>query len=448
MPPLPHNLDAERAVLGAVLQDPAALPRAAQHVTADDFYHPALSLAFAAASALREDGEPVDLVTVPERAAAIAAARKGKVPVNLVALLVEACDAMVVADNVAWHAQRVAEQAQLRALIQAADEARAAAHEPGADPVEVAARAQAAIHGAARGQSAGKLVTQHQSVTAALRSFDQAIEARKGRGTSPAIPTGFQALDALLQGGWRRVYAVIGARPSMGKTSFAMDCAEAAAKFGGAAVLVVSLEMDHDALSLRRISAASGVNGYALNTGDVDGEAILRVTRAAGPLMRLPIWYHDKSPKLETVLGAIRSWASDPDMAGGFERRLVVVDYAGLVEYESARRSSNREQDVSHISRSLKAVQREIGGSLICLSQLNRELEKRGNKRPVLSDLRESGSLEQDADVIAFLYRDEVYNPQSSEKGIAEVIIGKQRNGPLGVVKLGWDAPRTRFVER
>ena len=233
----------------------------------------------------------------------------------------------------------------------------------------------------------------------------------------------------------------------MGKTSFAMDAAEAAARFGGAAVLVVSLEMDHDALSLRRIAAASGVNGYALQTGDVDGMAISRVTRAAGPLMKLPIWYHDTSPRLDTILGVIRSWAADPDAAGGFDRRLVVVDYAGLVDYESARRSSNREQDVSHISRSLKAVQREIGASLLCLSQLNRDLEKRGNKRPMLSDLRESGSLEQDADVIAFIYRDEVYNDASADKGTAEIIVAKQRNGPIGTVRLGWDAPRTRFVE-
>lgn len=433
----PQAVAEEQSVLGGVLLAPERMDDVADLLETRDFYTRSHRLIWRAMSVLAEAGDPIDVVTVDSflRGKGLDQDAGG---LGYLATLAKDTPS---AANIVAYAKRVREAALKRDLLQGAREIEAAVHATdGRDAAALVDLAERTVLAVADRRGRGG----HRSVKDVLVRVVDRIEVlfQSGSGMT-GLPTGFVDLDRDTLGFEPGDLVIVAGRPAMGKTSFAMGIAEQVAR-AGHGVAVFSLEMPAEQLVLRMASGLGSISLQRLRQGKLDDEEWPRFTAAVATLADEPLLIDDTGGLSPAEVRARARRAKKELERDGKELKLIVVDYLQLMQVPD--RAANRTEEVSEISRSLKALAKEMGVPVVALSQLNRSLEQRANKRPVLSDLRESGAIEQDADVILFVYRDEVYDPQSPDKGSAEIIIGKQRNGPIGMVRLAFLGQHTRFA--
>jgi len=425
----PQDTDAEQAVLGAMLIDPDAVPRSIELLRPDDFYRPAHRMVFEAMMDLFDRSSPVDVVTC-----SAALRQSGRLEaVGGAAYLAELQDAVATSANVAYHARIVADRSMLRALIEAGTDIARKGYEAEDGPAELLDQAEERIFGLSQRRNREAA----HPLKAVLRRAFERLEVRYNNPDVLGVPSGFGALDHMTAGFQPADLVVIAARPSMGKTGFILNVARNAA-MAGAPVAIFSLEMSSEQLALRLLCAEAGIDSQKIRQGRVENEEWPMLSAALGRLGDAPIFIDD-SPSMSALDVRARSRRLKAEHGIG----LILIDYLQLMSATS--RSENRQQEISLISRSLKALARELEVPVIACSQLSRAVEARQDRRPLLSDLRESGAIEQDADVVAFLYRDDYYNPDSDQPGVMEVIVAKQRNGPTGLVRLHFRKETGKF---
>lgn len=428
----PHNLGAEESVLGAMLLSRDAIAAAVELVRHDDFYKPAHAHIFDAVTTLYGAGEPADPITVAEelrRAGIIESIGGSQILVDLQA-------ATPSISNVTRYAKIVAENALLRKMIGVAGEIAEMGYELPDDVPAAVDRAEHMMFSLAQRHTTDTMAPVRSSLGAALETIlDPTI--RPARAS-----TGFWALDDLLMGLAPGAMYVVGARPSMGKTAFALSIARHIAKVDHLPVLFASLEMGNQELTTRLLSMEAQVESQKLKRGapSMNDDDMAKLMKAVGSLETMPLFLDDDpSITVMQLRGRARRLEARHGKVGA-----IIVDYLQLMTGRT--NAESRQVEVAEMSRNLKILARELQVPVIALSQLSRQLENRADKRPMLSDLRESGSLEQDADVVMFIYRDEVYNPASPDKGIAEVIVAKHRNGATGIKRLAFIGPYTKFA--
>jgi replicative DNA helicase len=429
----PHSIEAEQSVLGGLLLDNSAWERVGDALTGSDFYRRDHRLIFEAISALCEEANPADVVTVSEhleKSGTLDAA-------GGLAYLGTLANNTPGAANIAAYANIVRERSVLRDLLRATSEISAATYAPdGRNARDLMDFAEKRIFEISeKGNRRGEFQPINRLLSEAVDRIDQLY-----RSTSPltGVPTGFTDLDEMTSGLQPADLVIIAGRPSMGKTSLAMNMAENAAVGHKIPVAVFSMEMPGSQLAMRMMASLGRINAHRVRTGKLDDEDWPRLTSAVSLLNEAPI-YIDDTPGLTPMELRARARRLKREKGLG----LILIDYLQLMQ--STESEENRATEISNITRALKGLAKELHVPVIAMSQLNRSVESRTDKRPVMSDLRESGAIEQDADVIIFIYRDEKYNENSPDKGIAEVIIGKQRNGPTGTVRLTFLGEYTRF---
>jgi replicative DNA helicase len=432
----PQSLDAEQCVLGGILLDNAGLDRVVELLNADDFYREAHRKLFRAMLTLADRHEPVDLVTLSEALRA----RGELTDVGGNAYLAELADRVPTAANIVSYAKIVRDRSVLRALISVATDVAARGYEASDDVDQMLDRAEEAIFRIRDRKTSGHFVRLDGVLTEAFKTIERLYEQKT---PVTGVTTGFAELDRLTAGLQRSDLIIVAGRPSMGKTAFCLNMAENAALRSDVGVAIFSLEMSKEQLALRMLCSEARVDLSRVRTGHLTDREFPRLAMAAGRLGEAPV-YIDDTPAISVLelRAKARRLKRDPQAKLG----LIIVDYLQLMRADGR---DSREQEISEISRSLKALAKELDVPVVALSQLNRQVESRNPPRPKLSDLRESGAIEQDADVIAFIYRDEVYNPDDPDKhGLAEVIVAKQRNGPIGNVELTFLSAFTRFENR
>ena len=433
----PNSVEAEQSVLGGLLLDNLAWDRAADLLNEADFYRHEHRLIFAAVGALIGASKPADVITVFEHLQTLGKAQDcgGLAYLNALAQSVPS------AANLRRYAEIVRERAVLRRLIAASDEiATSAFNTQGRAVVQILDEAEGLIFKIGEEGSRTRQGFQgiDKLVTALIDRVNELAE--NGAEEVTGVRTGFYELDRMTAGLQKGDLIVLAARPSMGKTAFALNIAEHVAVAEGLPVLVFSMEMGAAQLALRMVGSIGRINQQHLRTGRLDADEWGRLADAAERLGKAAV-YIDETPAL--TVAELRARARRmARQCGGLG--LVCIDYLQLMSGSSGS-EENRATEIGEISRGLKALAKELQCPVIALSQLNRSVESRNDKRPMMSDLRESGAIEQDADVIMFIYRDEYYNKESKEPGVAEIIIGKQRNGPVGTLKLTFLKPLTRF---
>jgi replicative DNA helicase len=429
----PQNIEAEESLLSAILVDNTALLEVVEILGTPDFYRTAHQKIFAAISDLFDRGEPIDLVTL-----ANVLKEKGHLEsVGGAAYLSHLVDAVPLAVNAQHYARIVHDKAVLRRLIEKANAITKRCFQEHGGTDEILDFAEASIFEVTEKKARQAFYTLSKLIDG---NIDFLEEKQKNKSLVTGVPTGFTQLDNLTAGLQNSDLVILAARPSMGKTALALNIARNAAVEAGVPVAIFSLEMSKEQLSLRLLCAEARIDSARLRSGFFSMEDWDRVTDAAGVLSPAPIFIDD-SPSLSAleVRAKARRLKMDKDIG------LIIIDYLQLMQGRAS--AERRDLEISEISRSLKALAKELRLPVLALSQLNRMLEQRTDKRPRLSDLRESGALEQDADVVAFIYRDEVYNKEETnpQKGTAEVILAKQRNGPTGDVLLTFLSAYTRF---
>ncbi|OZI33853.1 replicative DNA helicase [Bordetella genomosp. 10] len=434
----PHSIEAEQSVLGGLLLDNAAWDRVADVLVEEDFYRHDHRLIWQAMAKLIGLSRPADVVTVHE-----ALITNGKSEdAGGIAYLNSLAHNTPSAANIRRYAEIVRERATLRKLVTIADEISSAALNPqGKEARQILDEAESKVFKIAQeGQrgSAGWHEIQ-PLLTQVVERIDELYH-RDTESDVTGVPTGFTDLDKMTSGLQGGDLIIVAGRPSMGKTTFSMNIGEHIAIEQGLPVAVFSMEMGAVQLAMRMLGSVGLLDQHRMRTGKLTAEDWPRVTHAVQMMQDAQV-YIDETPALSAmeVRARARRLARQCGQLG-----LIIIDYMQLMAGNGG--SENRATEISEISRSLKGLAKELNCPLIALSQLNRSLEQRPNKRPVMSDLRESGAIEQDADLILFIYRDEVYNPDSPDKGTAEIIIGKQRNGPIGTVRLTFQGMSTRFL--
>ena len=431
----PQSVDAEQAVLGGLMLDPNAFDRVADQLVEEDFYRRDHQLIYRAVRDLVEMNRPCDAVTVGEwfDSQGISEQVAGG------AYLVELAASTPSAANIKAYAEIVRDKAIQRRLIDVGTAIVNDGFQPeGRDSTELLAKAEKEVFAIAEGHARGK--QDFTQVKVALREAFDVLQKRAENGSGiTGLPTGYANFDRMTAGLQPTDLIILAARPAMGKTTFALNIAEYAALKSKKAVAVFSMEMSASQLALRLISSLGRVNATRLKTGDLEDEDWSRVTGAIAQMSGVKIFIDDTPGLSPEVLRAkARRLKREHDLG------LVVIDYLQLMQVPG--NNENRATEISEISRSLKGLAKELNVPVIALSQLNRSLESRTDKRPVMADLRESGAIEQDADMIVFIYRDEYYNKENSpDKGLAEIIIGKHRNGPTDSFKLRFFGEYTRF---
>lgn len=420
-------------MLGSIMLQQGAMPKAAELLVEDDFYRDAHKQIYSAMVALFERGEPLDLITVSSQLKNGGRLDSVGGPAYLAAL----ADIVPVAANIAYYAKIVREKSILRRLIATGTEIAGRCYEEQDDIDGLLDEVEQSVFEISQAKSSQSFYPLNSVISSAFKHIEQLYE-RKEHITG--VPTDYHDLDKMTAGLQRADLIILAARPSMGKTALAINMAQNAAVLHRVPVAIFSLEMSKEQLGMRILGSISRVDAQRLRTGFLKETDWTKLTRAVGMLAEAPIFIDD-TPAI-TVLemrAKARRLKTEHDIG------LVVVDYLQLMRGRTNVQS--REQEISEISRALKAMAKELGIPVLALSQLNRSLESRPNKRPQLSDLRESGAIEQDADVILFIYRDEVYNKaeDNPRKGLAEIIIGKQRNGPTGAVELAFLDRYTSF---
>ena len=434
----PHSIEAEQSVLGGLLLDNQAFDKIADLVGEDDFYRDEHKRIYRQIRKLLERGKPVDVVTVAE---SLDLAGEGADTGGL-AYLGELAANTPSAANIRRYAEIVRERAILRQLVTAGDEIAGSAFNPlGRDPKQLLDEAEAKVFAIAESGFRHQAGFQHINplLTQVVERI-QELHDRDNPSDITGIPTGYHDLDGKTSGLQPGDLLIVAGRPSMGKTSFALNIGEHVAIEVGLPVAVFSMEMGGAQLAMRMLSSVGKLDAHRVRTGRLNDDEWSRLTFALGKMHEAPL-YIDETPALNPI--DLRARARRLHRQCG-KLGLIIIDYLQLMSSANGS-GENRATEISEISRSLKGLAKELNVPVIALSQLNRSLEQRPNKRPVMSDLRESGAIEQDADVIMFIYRDEVYNPDTPDKGSAEIIIGKQRNGPIGTVRLTFLGEYTRF---
>ncbi|MBB1089250.1 replicative DNA helicase [Lysobacter sp. SG-8] len=431
----PQSIEAEQSVLGGLMLAPDAYDRVIDHITESDFYRRDHQLIFRAINELAKKGKPYDAVTLGEWFDSMGMGEQ----VAGGAYLIELASTTPSAANIRAYAEIVRDKAILRQLIDVGTGIVNDGYQPdGRDSSEILDEAERQVLAIAQANSSGKddFTSVHQALTAA---FDELQTRYANGGGITGLPTGYTEFDELTAGLQKTDLVILAARPAMGKTTLALNMAEYAAFRSKLPVAVFSMEMSASQLAMRLISSVGRVNAQRLRTGQLEDEDWSRVTSAIRQLREVKIFIDDEPGLSPTKLAAKARRLKREHGLG-----LIVIDYLQLMSVPG--NSENRATEISEISRSLKGLAKELEVPVIALSQLNRSLETRTDKRPVMADLRESGAIEQDADMIVFIYRDEYYNKENSpDKGLAEVIIGKQRSGPTGSVKLKFFGEYTRF---
>ena len=429
---LPHSVEAEQSVMGSMIMDRDAIMTASEVITSEDFYQSQYGVLFDAMLELYNEGKPVDLVTLQERL------REKDVPPEISSLefVRDLLDAVPTSANVRHYATIVQEKSMLRKLIKVNEDIANTCYLAREKTEDILEETEKKIFDLLQYRSTGDFVPIKQVV---LNALDKIEKASKNKGTVTGIPTGFIDLDYKTSGFQPSDLILIAARPSMGKTAFVLNVAQHMAFKEGKTVAIFSLEMSKEQLVNRLFSLESKVDSQALRTGNLTDEDWAKLIEGAAVVGKSNLIIDDTPGiSIAELRSKCRKFKLEHDLG------IIIIDYLQLMS--GGKHSESRQQEISEISRSLKAVARELNVPVVALSQLSRAVEQRPDHRPMLSDLRESGAIEQDADVVMFLYRDDYYNKDTDKKNIAEVIIAKQRNGPIGTVELVWLPNYTKFA--
>ncbi|OLS41344.1 replicative DNA helicase [Bacillus sp. MRMR6] len=429
----PQNIEAEQAVLGAIFLEPSSLTVASEILIPEDFYRAAHQKIFDVMLKLNDRGKAVDLITVTEELAAA----KLLEDTGGVSYLSELAGSVPTAANIEYYANIVGEKSLLRRLIRTATNIATDGYSREDEVDALLSEAEKSIMEVAQRKNAGAF---HNIKDVLVRTYDNIEEMHNRVGEITGISTGFAELDRMTAGFQRNDLIIVGARPSVGKTAFALNIASNVATKTGENVAIFSLEMGAEQLVMRMLCSEGNIDAQRLRTGSLTDEDWGKLTMAMGSLSNSGIFIDD-TPGVR--ISDIRSKCRRLQQEHGLG--MILIDYLQLI-LGSGRAGENRQQEVSEISRSLKQLARELKIPVIALSQLSRGVEQRQDKRPMMSDIRESGSIEQDADIVAFLYRDDYYDKESENKNIIEIIIAKQRNGPTGTVSLAFVKEYNKFV--
>jgi replicative DNA helicase len=428
----PQNLEAEQAVLGAVMLEADAGSSVFAILQPEDFYRDNHRYIYTAVRDLFEKGEPIDLVTVAETLR-----QQGRLElIGGITTISEIARSVPSAVNVEYYAKIVAEKSLLRQLIRTAKNLADRGYDPGEEAVTLLAEAEKMILDLSQRRISNNFVSIRAIL---LETFEKIEMLYANKGNLTGVPTFFQQLDRITSGWQASDLIIIAGRPSMGKTALALNMAQNAAVRAKVPSVLFSLEMSKEQLVQRMLCSEAMVDQQRVRTGELLDTDWPKLTRAVGPLSEAPIFIDDT---VGITLSELRSKARRLKIENNLG--MIMIDYLQLLS--ASKKSENRQQEVAQISRGLKAIARELKLPVIALSQLNRGVEQRQDKRPIMSDLLESGAIEADADVIAFIYRDEYYHPESEKKGIAEIIVAKQRNGPVGTLELGYLKEFAKFV--
>ncbi|MBT9772277.1 replicative DNA helicase [Coprococcus catus] len=432
---LPHSIDAEKAVIGSMIMDADAVVAASEMITGDDFYQRQYGILFDAMVELYNEGKPVDVLTLQERL------KMKDVPEEFssIEFISELVSSVPTSANVRHYAQTVSDDATLRRLIRVNEEIANTCYQHRESLDEIMNTTEKRIFDVLQKKSTDEYVPIKDVV---LSVIDKIEAAARHKGTVTGLATGFYDLDYKTSGLQPSDLILIAARPSMGKTAFVLNLAQYMCVRNHVPTAIFSLEMSKDQLVNRILSMESKVDSQSMRTGTLQPADWEKLIESAGVISTAPLIIDDTPGISITELRSkCRKYKLENDLG------LVIIDYLQLMTGGS-RKQESRQQEISEISRSLKALAREINAPVIALSQLSRACETRPDHRPMLSDLRESGAIEQDADVVMFLYRDDYYNKDTDKKNISEVIIAKQRNGPIGTVELVWLPNYTKFANK
>ncbi|MGL4362072.1 MAG: replicative DNA helicase [Cellulosilyticaceae bacterium] len=429
----PHSVEAEQSVLGAIIMDHEAMTVASEILRPNDFYRPDHQVIYGAIMDLFTTNSPVDLVTIQNRLQEIGVLEQ----IGGISYLAELATIVPTSAHIKQYAKIVEDKAVLRRLIKASQDITAKSY-TGEDAIED-------IMGFAEKQVFDIIQNRHTEDFSHINeiivtSIDKIEQALINKGSVTGVATGFIDLDYKTAGMQPSDLILVAARPSMGKTAFSLNVIQSAAIKNKKKVAVFSLEMSKDQLVNRMLCGEAMVDAQKVRTGNLDPQDWDRIAKAIPTIAAADI-YIDDTPGINVM--EMRAKCRRLKLEKGLD--LIMIDYLQLMSGNSGK-SDNRQQEISEISRSLKALAREMNAPVIALSQLSRACETRADHRPMLSDLRESGAIEQDADVVMFLYRDEYYNPDTDKKNIGEIIIAKQRNGPTGTVELVWLGQYTKFA--
>lgn len=429
----PQNIEAEQAVLGAIFLEPESLIVASEKLIPEDFYRVSHQKIFSAMLKLHNEGKAVDVLTVSEELRA----SKQLENAGGISYLTELAGSVPTAANIEYYATIVEEKSLLRRLIRTATNIAQEGYNREDEVESLLVEAEKQILEVANRKNAGSF----QSIKDVLvRTYDhiEMLNTRKGEITG--VPTGFIELDRMTAGFQKNDLIIVAARPSVGKTAFALNIAQNVATKTDETVAIFSLEMGAEQLVMRMLCAEGNIDSQNLRTGSLTDEDWKKLTMAMGSLSNANIFIDDTPGiKITDIRSKCRRLKQEHGLG------LVIIDYLQLIQ-GNGRSSENRQQEVSEISRSLKALAREMEVPVIALSQLSRGVEQRQDKRPMMSDIRESGSIEQDADIVAFLYREDYYDKETENKNIIEIIIAKQRNGPTGTIQLAFAKEYNKFV--
>lgn len=430
----PHNIEAEQSVIGAIFLEPEAFSTASEILIAEDFYRASHQRVFAAMMKLADRGEPIDVVTVTTYLNNV----KQLEEVGGVAYLMQVAESVPTAANIEYYCRIVEEKGLLRRLIRAATDIVTSGFEKEDEVENVLNEAEKSILEVSSRNNSGSF---KEIKDVLIDVYDKIEQLHESQGDVTGVPTGYQELDRITSGFQKNDLIIIAARPSVGKTAFALNVAQSVAVKTDEKVAIFSLEMGADQLVQRMLCAEGNIDSQRLRSGQLQPDDWGKLTMAMGSLSNAGIFIDD-SPGIR--VSEIRSKCRRLKQEHGLG--MIMIDYLQLIQ-GSAGSNENRQQEVSEISRSLKGLARELEVPLIALSQLSRGVESRQDKRPMMSDLRESGSIEQDADIVGFLYRDDYYDSESEKENIIEIIISKQRNGPTGTIELAFVKEYNKFVD-
>ena len=429
---LPHSLEAEKAVIGCIMQDNKALAASAEIVKAEDFYFDANREIYAVSMELFNENTPVDVVTVSDRLT-----RYDKLDaVGGVTYLTTLMMSITTTENVVYYANIIREKSVLRRLSKTAVLINNLAVAQDTETETVLERATQMMMDVVTEQGRGEIVPVSDII---MQTYQEMVENSANPNKLTGIPTGFDELNRRCGGFHGGEFILIAGRPGMGKSSFAVNIAEHVAISEGKTVAVFNLEMPKEAVLKRILCSQAYIDSSKLITGKMEGEDWARLGRVLDKIAAAPLYIDDSSV---VTVSEIRAKCQRLKQTRGLA--MVVIDYLQLMQ--GSGRTESRQQEISDISRSLKIMAKELGVPVVALSQLSRASESRQDKRPMLSDIRESGAIEQDADMVIFLYRDEYYNKETEDKGLAEVILAKHRAGETGMFKLGWKGQYTKFI--
>ena len=428
----PHSKSAEQSVIGSMILDPTTVVTASEILEADDFYDKRYGIIFSAITALEREGKAIDIIIIENKIKEMGQPL-GAIDIGI---LRELNDAVPTSVNIAYYAEIVYKNSLLRRLIRVAEEISLSCYTGESTLEDILQNTEKKVFDLIQKRHVSDVADIKQVIFSVVESI---AAAAKSGGTVTGIPTGFYDLDYKMAGLQNSDLILIAARPSMGKTAFALNIAEYVTVKQNVTTAIFSLEMSKEQLAKRILAMNSRVDSQKLRTGDLSDEEWMDIVDSAKTIGETNLIIDD-TPGIS--VGELRSKCRKLKIEKNLG--LVMIDYIQLMT--GGKRAESRQQEISEISRSLKALAREIDAPIIALSQLSRKVESRDDKRPMLSDLRESGAIEQDAEVVMFIYRDEYYNKDTENPGVTEIIIGKQRNGPIGTVRLGWKSELTKFV--